>query len=203
MNKKLIAFFVLFNLSSVALADEFDTLATRCAPDVHPDTLRALVKTESSFNPYAIGVVGGSVQQPKSFYEAMTTISELELSGKNYSVGLAQINRSNFKRYSVSPAQLLDACTNLKIASKILSGCFNSALKKDANDVKKNLRNALSCYYSGNFVTGHEHGYVKRVIKNSKPSIPSIAELEGVAPVKPTEIVSSVKPNSNQSQLIF
>ena len=26
------------------------------------------------------------------------------------------------------------------------------------------LRDAFSCYYSGNFVTGHQHGYVGKVL---------------------------------------
>jgi type IV secretion system protein VirB1 len=43
----------------------------------------------------------------------------------------------------------------------VLSECFDrSALPEQPQAA---LRQALSCYYSGNFVTGFRHGYVKRV----------------------------------------
>lgn len=194
-------FFFLFLLFSVQVqADEFDNLAGRCAPDVAPDTLRALVKTESSFNPYAIGVVEGSVKQPTSFAEAMITISELELTGKNYSVGLAQINKKNFKQYGISPAQALDSCTNLKVASKILGACFKSAQTRDSG--QSALHDALSCYYSGNFTTGYRHGYVDKVRTNAglEPlSVPSIREHELS---KPQSLIVEGVPGK-QDGLIF
>jgi type IV secretion system protein VirB1 len=41
--------------------------ATLCAPFVHPGTAQALVATESTFNPNAIGVVAGSLErQPRN-----------------------------------------------------------------------------------------------------------------------------------------
>ena len=53
---------VIFAIPFLALvhsanAESFDDLAGRCAPNVSLDTLKALIKTESSFNPYAIAVV--------------------------------------------------------------------------------------------------------------------------------------------------
>lgn len=46
---------------------DFMVLAQQCAPTVAPQTMAAVVQVESSFNPYAIGVVGGRLQrQPKS-----------------------------------------------------------------------------------------------------------------------------------------
>ncbi|EFW77706.1 hypothetical protein PsgB076_27095, partial [Pseudomonas savastanoi pv. glycinea str. B076] len=45
----------------------FLALAMQCAPSIHPATLTPIVKTESSFNPYAIGVVGKVLpRQPQS-----------------------------------------------------------------------------------------------------------------------------------------
>ena len=94
---------VIFALPFLALvhsanAESFDDLAGRCAPNVSLDTLKALIKTESSFNPYAIAVVKGSVKQPSTLSEALLTVNKLNKAGKNYSVGLGQINVSNFKR---------------------------------------------------------------------------------------------------------
>lgn len=177
---RLIIGLFLATLSLSSQADDFGELAKRCAPEIAEDTLRAIVKTESGFNPYAIGVVNGKVKQPKAYHEAMSTIAELELSGADYSVGLAQINRKNFSKYGISASQALDACTNLKVASRILSACFKSAKQSPAPDGKA-LHDALSCYYSGNFKTGYRHGYVDKVRSNaglSPLSVPSIREVE-------------------------
>lgn len=180
---RLIIGLILATLSLSSQADDFGELAKRCAPSVAEDTLRAIVKTESGFNPYAIGVVKGKVKQPRAYHEAMSTIAELELSGADYSVGLAQINRKNFSKYGISASQALDACTNLKVASRILSACFKSAKQSPASDGKAlhALHDALSCYYSGNFKTGYRHGYVDKVRSNaglSPLSVPSIREVE-------------------------
>ena len=179
-NTKKLIFGFLALLPLFCQADDFGELAKRCAPSVAEDTLRAIVKTESGFNPYAIGVVKGKVKQPRAYHEAMSTIAELELSGADYSVGLAQINRKNFSKYGISASQALDACTNLKVASRILSACFKSAKQSPAPDGKA-LHDALSCYYSGNFKTGYRHGYVDKVRSNaglSPLSVPSIREVE-------------------------
>ncbi|EPT7341098.1 hypothetical protein ACVR8P_005750 [Pseudomonas aeruginosa] len=41
---------------------DFMVLAQQCAPTVAPQTMAAVVQVESSFNPYAIGVVGGRLR---------------------------------------------------------------------------------------------------------------------------------------------
>lgn len=128
---------------------------------IHPEAkeiIPHIVKAESNANPFAIGVVGGHlVRQPKSIEEAIATANSLEDTGRNYSVGLAQINRSNFKSYGITSIdQAFESCRNLTVAADILLGCY----KRANSDWPK----ALSCYYSGNFVTGFEHGYVRRVI---------------------------------------
>ena len=171
---------ILIGCSSCAHAnDDFVALASKCAPSVSTDTLKALVQTESSFNPYAIGVVGGSVKQPKSFQEAMITIAKLESEGKNYSVGLGQINKSNFKAYGINAEKALDACTNLKVTAQILGDCYQRAGKQGKTE-KQTLKDALSCYYSGNFRTGYEHGYVNKVEKHASAtvSVPSLVHAD-------------------------
>ena len=55
---------------------DFITLAQQCAPLVSPVTMAAIVRTESGFNPYAIGVVRGRlVRQPASLVEAVGSVS--------------------------------------------------------------------------------------------------------------------------------
>ena len=178
-------------------------MAKRCAPEVSEDTLRALVRTESSFNPYAIGIVGGGSRQPKAFHEAMAIIAQLELEGKNYSVGLAQINKKNFSKLGINASGALDACTNLKAASKILSDCYQRAQNRSGSN---SLHDALSCYYSGNFQTGYRPGYVDKVRANAgistltAPVVPSIREAETQQKESSTLVAKGDKPSTG---LIF
>ena len=139
------------------------TLVLACAPLIAPDTARALVAVESSGNPYAIGVVNGSlVRQPRNLAEAVATVRALEASGWNYSVGLSQINKTHFAQFGLSVETAFEPCRNLKAMQSILGDCFARASKDSANQTA--LRQAFSCYYSGNFQTGFQAGYVGRVV---------------------------------------
>ena len=144
----------------------FLALAMACAPQVHPDTARAIASVESSFNPYAIGVVGGQLQrQPRTRAEALATLDALRAGGWNYSVGLGQINVANFARLGLTPGSALDPCTSLTAMQSVLGECYARAASIHA--VQHALRFALSCYYSGNFTTGLRHGYVRKVVMAS------------------------------------
>ena len=141
----------------------FGTLVMACAPLVHPVTAHALVAVESGFNPNAIGVVGGALQrQPRNREEAVVTATALQENGWNFSVGLSQINVGNFGRLGLTIPAAFDACGNLRAMQKILGECFERA--GSGEGTQRNLRRALSCYYSGNFTTGFRHGYVGRVV---------------------------------------
>jgi type IV secretion system protein VirB1 len=120
--------------------------------------MAAVVRVESSGNPFAIGVVGASLErQPSNLDEAVATARHLEKLGMNYSVGIAQINKFNFRSQGIKDFEsAFDLCTNLNAGASILGDCY----KRANNDWGK----AFSCYYSGNFSTGFAHGYVQRVM---------------------------------------
>ena len=142
---------------------ELAALVLSCAPLVAPDTARALIQVESAGNPYAIGVVGGElVRQPVNLAEAVATTAALDAAGWNYSVGLGQINRRNFRRFGLNTANAFNPCVNLAAMQGILGDCFARASLRALKQTA--LRNAFSCYYSGNFVTGHRQGYVGKVL---------------------------------------
>jgi type IV secretion system protein VirB1 len=144
----------------------FLALALACAPQVHANTTRALVSVESAFNPWAIGVVGGALhRQPRSRAEALATAKALRDAGWNFSVGLGQINVGNFDRLGLTVESAFEPCANLAAMQTVLGECFDrasSAASKAVDQVA--LRQALSCYYSGNFATGFRHGYVRKVV---------------------------------------
>lgn len=157
-----------------AHANDFDELAKKCAPLVSLDTLNALVKTESGFNRFAIGVVGESIPQPKNYEEALSAIEYLLKEKKDFSVGLGQINQSNFKRLDTNAEKLLEPCENLKATQVILTECYERTDKTKSQGGR--LADALSLYYSGNKTTGYKHGYVDKVANNAtlEPVVPSI-----------------------------
>jgi len=145
----------------------FLSLVAACAPLVEPGTASAIVATESTFNPHAIGIVAGSLQrQPRNIEEALATAKALSTKGRNFSVGLAQINVRNLDRFGMSVADGFDACKNLQAMQAVLSECFERAGAR--YEAQASLRRALSCYYSGNFTTGFRHGYVSRVVSNAQ-----------------------------------
>ncbi|CAG4913471.1 lytic transglycosylase domain-containing protein [Paraburkholderia gardini] len=168
-------------------------LAQQCAPRVSPATMVAIVRTESSFNPYAIGVVHGRLlRQPASLEEAKATVRALDAGGWDYSVGLAQVNRANWSRYGMSVQNAFDPCLNLAAGAAILQDCYAQA-RKSRPEVQGALRAGLSCYASGDFATGYRTGYVQRVVHNvvdsgsgfPVPTVPAIDPLVSPVPVVP------------------
>jgi type IV secretion system protein VirB1 len=177
------------------IAIDFITLALQCAPQVASSTLVAIVRTESGFNPYAIGVVRGQLlRQPTSLDEAIATVRALDANGWNYSVGLAQVNRSNWPRLGLKPQNAFDPCRNLAAGAAILQDCFRQA-RASRTDVQQALRQSLSCYASGDFSTGYRTGYVQRVVDNTTVSteerplltVPAIAPSVSPIPVVPLD----------------
>jgi type IV secretion system protein VirB1 len=145
------------------IGSAFLALAASCAPQIDVGTSSALVAVESGFNPYAIGVVGGALKrQPRQLAEAVTTAHALQAAGWNFSAGIGQINVRNFHWLGLTLEGAFEPCANLRAMQTILADCFDRARSRSTS-VQLALRRALSCYYSGNFTTGFEHGYVHRV----------------------------------------
>jgi type IV secretion system protein VirB1 len=182
---------------------DFVALTQHCAPQVAPATMVAIVQTESSFNPYAIGVVGGRLlHQPVSVAEAVSTTHALDAGGWNYSAGLMQVNRANWRRYGIDANTAFEPCTNLAAGAAILSDCFARAGKLRP-DVQGALQDSLSCYSSGDFTTGYRTGYVQRVVDNAAvravPSVPAVDPAVTPIPVVPlTRGVLSARDERSQ-----
>lgn len=205
---------------------DFMVLAQQCAPTVAPQTMAAVVQVESSFNPYAIGVVGGKLQrQPKSQAEAVATAKALEADGWNFSVGVAQVNRYNLPKYSLTYEEAFEPCANVRVGSKILEDCYTRALPRTEGDRQRVLHSALSCYYSGNFTRGFrpnkagEPSYVQKVLAQANveakpiPVVPSIAPgaaarpqrvtAAGPGPVKATPQDASDGPPADHAPVLL
>ncbi len=90
---------------------------------IHPDLLEAIVDVESCYCPYAICV--NNKGKPKAYFpdtyeEAIQLIEKLEERGKNFDVGLAQINIRTIKRLGYQAEDLLEPYKNLEVAAGIL-----------------------------------------------------------------------------------
>lgn len=163
--------------SSVPMAAEptFNQLAQQCSSGVHPNTLQAVARVESKFNPYAIGVVKGNLKrQPTSLAEAVATTKSLHAKGKNFSMGLMQVNRYNLQAYGLNYETVFDPCKNINAGAKILKDCFDRA----GGNGQTALQKAFSCYYSGNFKFGFKSDfkgqppYVTKIILSAMDNSP-------------------------------
>ena len=112
--------------------------------------MHALVKTESSWKPYAIGPDSGGtyIQQPKSLDEAVRTAKELKSAGRKFSVGLAQIHISNIESRGLTWEQAFNPCQNLALGQKILWDNFKRAQREGYQGIDA-VWAALRGYNSG------------------------------------------------------
>ena len=159
-----------------------------CPLAVPAQVMQHVVNVESSFNPYAIGVVGGHlVRQPKTLPEALATVRMLETRGYNFSLGLAQVNRYNLPKYGLETyAEAFRPCANLKAGSEILAECNQRA--------GGHWGKAFSCYYSGNFVTGYRQGYVQKIERSMWGD--RLAQADGAAAIQVVDTRSRAQRNA-------
>lgn len=56
----------------------------------------------------------------RSYDQAVQTVTALWKKNENFDVGLGQVNTINMERFKIHPVYLLDPCTNLRYAARIL-----------------------------------------------------------------------------------
>jgi len=146
---------------------DFFELARQCAPMVAPETMAAIVKTESGFRPFTIGINSDSqlVRQPHTKLEAITTAKWLIANGYNIDLGLGQINSTNLARTSLTIEDAFEPCKNLAAAAKILKDNYLAAVTRVGSG-QKALHTAFSAYNTGSPSRGFANGYVQRVLAN-------------------------------------
>lgn len=141
-------------------------MVAQCSPSMHPAIVQAIVKTESSFNPFAIGVNRGGnrlARQPSNFGEAVQTAKRLLAQGANIDMGLGQINSANMNWLNLSVEQAFNPCSNLKALQHVYLTCYDKA---GATGLGNRMQRAWSCYNTGNTQKGFRNGYVTKVTTN-------------------------------------
>ena len=160
--------------------------------------MAAIVKTESGFKPFSIGVNKSEVKlirQPANKQEAVTTAKWLISNDYNIDMGMAQINSANMKWLGVSIDDLFDPCKNVAAGAKILLNNYIDAFKK-IGEPQDALRAALSSYNTGNATAGIKNGYVAKVTAASV-TVPALLSLAPKAPEQgpPIALVSKLAPS--------
>lgn len=143
-------------------------LVTLCAPNVSPQTMMSIIKTESANNPLVINDnTNKTSYKPKNKEEAIFLSYVLIKKGHNLDFGLTQVNLSNAKKFHLSLNSLFDPCENIKAGAKILTDNFAITSKTNENEQVALLK-AFSMYNTGNQHRGFGNGYVKKILGNAK-----------------------------------
>lgn len=159
---------------------ELILLAGVCAPNIAIPTLEAIIKHESTQNPYSIGVNQKDKilkKQPNNLDSAISIANQLIAENIDFDAGLGQINVRNWAWLGLDSTTVFDPCKNLEATQSVLTDCYSRALKRYSNE-QKALRAALSCYNTGNFEKGFKNGYVKKVLAQAGIKVPALAEVD-------------------------
>jgi type IV secretion system protein VirB1 len=141
-------------------------LASQCAPSVAPETVLAIIQTESSGDPFALNVNGG--RQParqSNATDAAATARRYVAAGYSVDLGLGQINSRNMRWLGLTWETVFDPCTNVAALGRVLTANYNAA--KAGRDPQTALRVALSMYNTGSQTRGFRNGYVAKVVGNA------------------------------------
>jgi len=136
------------------------TLATTCAPQVAPTTLAAIARTESGFDPLAIGDnTAHRAYHPAAKPEAIALAAQLAAKGHDLDLGLMQINQRNFGWLGLAAGDAFEPCRSLAAGAAVLT--------------------AFSRYNTGSPRAGFDNGYVARVLAAGRSTSASAAASAG------------------------
>ena len=120
-------------------------LAATCAPQVAPQTIAAIVQTESRGDALAIhDNTDRRSYAPQSKGEAIALARRLYDAGHNYDSGITQINNRNLGWLGLTLEDVFDPCKAMGAAAALLT--------------------SFSRYNTGSPTAGFANGYVRRVL---------------------------------------
>jgi len=141
-------------------------LAHQCAPDVAPETIVGIAKTESGLHVLSVhDNTSGARYAPQTPDAAIVLATSLIVAQHhNVDLGLMQVNSANLASVGLSIPNAFDACHSMQAGAQILSGAFHRA-----------LRAALSAYNTGDPQRGITNGYVASVEAATAAALPVVA----------------------------
>lgn len=148
---------------------DYVALAQHCAPEIDTALVVRLVRRESSFNAFAIGLDSRDSlkPQPQNFNEAVQTAERLIQQGFKFSAGPAQIHIDNIRRFGLTWRQVFHPCTNLSYAQTIFLYYHGKAVATGLRGDDAVFA-ALRGYNSGNINAAVSNNYAAAIL--SRPS---------------------------------
>ena len=141
-------------------------LALQCAPNVSPQTVAAIVQTESRGRPFALYVNGPHQPAPQvNAADAAATARRFVAAGYSVDLGLGQINSRNMRRLGLTWETVFDPCTNIAALGQILTQNYQAVA--EGRHPQTALRIAISLYNTGSTSRGFHNGYVAKVVGNA------------------------------------
>ena len=154
-------------------------LLERCAPQVSPVTLAALVAQESGGWPWTLDDDStGESFALTTRGAALVLARSLIARGDSVDLGLAQINSRNLRWLGLDVRQALDPCVNLRAAQTVLLSGWMRARRGRRSGGR--LRQTLSLYHSGRLDGRAGRRYSAAIFRRSdktlriQPVIPAI-----------------------------
>lgn len=172
-------------LASVAQAEDLEGMMRRCAPQVHPTTLKALMHVESSAHAFAVsddGPAGLPWETRKtmlrSFYpgsreEAISIAETLVRQGHLVGVGPLQVSVRNVARLGSTLRSAFEPCENIRLGGAVVVENFVAASRRYKNP-QQALLAAISLYNTGTYDKGFRNGYVRKVVDAARVNVPGL-----------------------------
>jgi type IV secretion system protein VirB1 len=155
---------------------DFTALAARCAPAVSSQTLGAVARTESAFDPWALhDNTTGLSESPVSGQSALADGVAWVARGDSVDIGMMQINSANLPALHMTVASALDPCISLAGGAQVLQAAFGPV--DTSSDEQVALLLALSRYNTGSPLKGIMNGYARKVMANVGRSSLSVASV--------------------------
>lgn len=204
---------IVVTFPGAARGEDLSELMARCIPEVHPKTMAAIVRVESTAQKYVISDDGpGNLPyserksmirsfSPGSLDEAVGIAKDLISRGHWVGLGLTQLASRHLPGRGLSVEQALDPCTNLREGGRVLVDSYASALRKYP-DPQTALYAAISAYNTGNFSAGFSNGYVHKVVRAAGYEVPEIRSGVGkVASTRPSGASPRGRPTASRTPL--
>ena len=175
------------------LSDQnFIAMASRCAPGIVPQTLRAVALTESGLDPWALhDNTAGISEKPETFGAALVDARKWVGEGHSVDIGLMQVNSANLSALNMTVQTALDPCTSMAGGAAVLRAAYGGG--DTPADQQVALLMALSRYNTGSPLRGIMNGYARTVMAQAGWEIPPPA----VSLQSPLGTLAALTPNPN------
>lgn len=98
----------------------FMDLAAKCAPQIHVETLAAVVSVQSAFNPLMVRIADREPAATGSAGEAVAVAVEAIDGGQRVAMGLGGLNEAALRSQGLGLVDAFDECASLGAVAKIL-----------------------------------------------------------------------------------